>query len=162
MKPNIQLVTRSTHMSRFKALITIALAALTTAANASDSSATSAAPYIALPTANEGTGCGGVGLTAFSPSGMILSCVGGVWKGTGGINTVVVGCTGAVGQFQSACVAACPASTTLVGGGCTTPNINWEVNGSTPSGNGWYCWGSEDHGSGWYNFSVTGYAVCAY
>lgn len=109
-----------------------------------------------------GTGCVDTTLMAKDAAGGVLTCRNGIWVSSGGISTVTVGCTGAVGQFQSACVASCPASTTLVSGGCTTPNINWEVNGSVPSGNGWSCWGSEDNGSGWYNFSVTGYAICAY
>ncbi|GLE95085.1 hypothetical protein VNPA120840_19300 [Pseudomonas aeruginosa] len=71
-------------------------------------------------------------------------------------------CTSPAGRFQSGCVAYCPAPTKILSGGCSTPNINWEINVSAPSGNGWYCLGSEDYGSGWYNFSVIGYAICAH
>lgn len=109
-----------------------------------------------------GTACGDNNLMAKDSSGGSLTCKDGIWTSMGGFNTVTVSCTGAAAQFQSACTASCPVATKLVSGGCTTPNINWEVNGSIPSGNGWYCWGSEDVGSGWYNFSVTGYAICAY
>ena len=53
----------------------------TVSAGDSTTLGTSAGLPMSLPIATEGTACSGVGLTAFSSSGLILSCQSGVWKG---------------------------------------------------------------------------------
>ncbi len=64
--------------------LVLLLAICSAEVNAGDSSGIDGNVAMALPTATEGTGCGsppggGAGLTAFSASGLILSCQSGVW-----------------------------------------------------------------------------------
>jgi prepilin-type N-terminal cleavage/methylation domain-containing protein len=111
----------------------------------------------------ENTGCSPPGALARDGTGKLLSCQGGLWKGSSGsINTQIATCSSNSGQFMTECTAVCPASTKLISGGCETPpNGTWEINITAPSGNGWRCFASEDYGQGWYYQGVVGYAICA-
>ncbi|MCS8414837.1 hypothetical protein N0572_29745, partial [Pseudomonas aeruginosa] len=65
-------------MNTLKLLLAASTLALTAQADAGDSTSISTAPSVALPTAVEGTGCAGNGMTAFSTTGLLLSCQSGI------------------------------------------------------------------------------------
>lgn len=65
-------------MNRLKLLLAASALVLNAQANAGDSTSISTAPSVALPTAVEGTGCAGNGMTAFSTTGLLLSCQSGI------------------------------------------------------------------------------------
>ncbi|UXF74685.1 shufflon system plasmid conjugative transfer pilus tip adhesin PilV (plasmid) [Stenotrophomonas maltophilia] len=110
----------------------------------------------------EGAGCGENGLTARTNEGKMLSCTNGVWRGGGGINTVVVTGprAGCVDPTRSS-FATCPAGTTLISGGSmwlsSCPRAKEEYRFTTmdrPVGNSWEARIEESY--------AMAYAICAY
>lgn len=73
---------------------------------------TSAALPMNLPIATEGTACSAKGLTAFSNTGLLLTCQSGVWKGSGGNPTTITAAGPAISQGFS--TVTCPASHPVV------------------------------------------------
>lgn len=73
------------------------------AAQAGDSTSlgTSAGLGMSLPTATAGGSCSAVGLTAFSTTGLILSCQSGVWRSQGGSPTCGASAAGYYCQFPN-------------------------------------------------------------
>ncbi|MEI2263555.1 shufflon system plasmid conjugative transfer pilus tip adhesin PilV [Stenotrophomonas indicatrix] len=112
----------------------------------------------------EGAWCGENGLTARTNEGKMLSCTNGVWRGGGGINTMVVtgpraGCT--INEPGKSSFAACPAGTTLISGGsmwlASCPGAKEQYRFTTmdrPVGNSWETRIEE-------SYSMA-YAICAY
>lgn len=69
-----------------KALLLIFFLAAISSVASADSTAISAQPSMAITFVTEGNGCGtgvSTGATAFSSTGMLLSCQSGVWKAAG-------------------------------------------------------------------------------
>ena len=60
------------------------LLGVTSLANAGDATSYGSTVAIALPSGVEGAACSGVGKTAFTATGMLLSCDSGVWRIGGG------------------------------------------------------------------------------
>lgn len=112
-----------------------------------------------------GSVCSPNGLIAIDNTGAMVNCSSGVWKKPGGsISTSVVTCQGPNTKWSSSCTASCPATSKIVGGGCsntTGATGSWFVSFSEPRGNGWYCQGSEDSSTKVYYKTMTGYAICA-
>lgn len=74
----------------------ISLVAVIATVHAGDSTTlgTSAGLPMSLPTATEGTACSGVGRTAFTTTGLILSCQSGVWRSSSTVTSSLLAVNG--------------------------------------------------------------------
>ncbi|WP_205395011.1 shufflon system plasmid conjugative transfer pilus tip adhesin PilV [Xanthomonas hydrangeae] len=116
--------------------------------------------------ANAGGGCAASGLQARSSTGMLLSCVSGVWRAGGGIQgtTIIAGPGESQGPVWA--YAVCPAGTYLVGGGYNVSYMEKASSQEAPQVNrpaeGMNAWAVYSGSGAGYESRFMPFAICAW